>query len=199
MPESTTPPQGTTALQPPAFLSDATTNIHVLLTRESLSLTNTVDLVRSPKAGAIVLFAGTCCAPRCILATETNRHLLGTTRDSFQSQPVKMLSYSAYVPLALRTMLSICQSVRERHELLGIAVTHRLGDVGIGEESVHVAVSAPHRGAAWRAGEEALELVKERVEVWKMECFDDGSVWRSNKDGQRGEKVVADREEGGDR
>jgi molybdopterin synthase catalytic subunit len=100
-----------------------------------------------------------------------------------------MLSYSAYVPLALRTMLSICQSVKEKHGLLGIAVTHRLGDIGIGEESVHVAVSAPHRSAAWRAGEETLELVKERVEVWKMECFEDGGVWRSNKDGQRGTMV----------
>jgi molybdopterin synthase catalytic subunit len=97
-----------------------------------------------------------------------------------------MLSYSAYVPLALRTMFSICQSVKDKYGLLGIAVTHRLGDIGIGEESVHVAVSAPHRSAAWRAGEETLELVKERVEVWKMECFQDGGVWRSNKDGQRG-------------
>jgi molybdopterin synthase catalytic subunit len=101
-----------------------------------------------------------------------------------------MLSYSAYVPLALRTMLSICQSVKEKHGLLGIAVTHRLGDIGIGEESVHVAVSAPHRSAAWRAGEETLELVKERVEVWKMECFEDGGVWRSNRDGQRGVRVT---------
>ncbi|KAA8910466.1 Molybdopterin biosynthesis MoaE [Sphaerosporella brunnea] len=157
----------------PASLTDAEKNIHVSLTHEPLQLTSTVDRVRSPKAGAIVLFAG-------------------TTRDNFQDQPVKTLSYSAYVPLALRTILSICQSVKEKHGLLGIAVTHRLGDVGIGEESVHVAVSAPHRKAAWEAGEETLELVKERVEVWKMECFEDGAVWRSNKDGQRGVRMDID-------
>ena len=68
---------------------------------------------------------------------------------------------------------------------------HRLGTVPIGEESILIAVSSPHRQAAWRAGEEALEECKARVEVWKREEFEgEGGVWRANRDGAMGEKVT---------
>ena len=72
-----------------------------------------------------------------------------------------------------------------------IAIVHRLGNVPIGEESILVCVSTAHRTAAWRAGEEALELCKERVEVWKLEQFADeeGGVWKANRDGTMGMKT----------
>ena len=94
---------------------------------------------------------------------------------------VTHLAYSAYVPLALRTLQAICQRIRTKHGLVSIAVTHRLGKVGIGEESVLIAVSAPHRKAAWDAGEECLEEVKAKVEIWKEEWFEEGGFWRSNQ------------------
>ena len=53
-----------------------------------------------------------------------------------------------------------------------------------------IAVSAPHRQAAWRAGEECLERVKKSVEIWKEEWFEDGGMWRSNRDGEMGVPVV---------
>ncbi len=86
-------------------------------------------------------------------------------------------------------MQKIAKEVHEKHGLVAISITHRLGQVDVGEESVLIAVSAPHRAAAWRAGEECLELVKERVEIWKEERFEDGGVWRSNRDGQAGVPV----------
>lgn len=97
-------------------------------------------------------------------------------------------------------MLDICKDIHAAHELIGIAMVHRLGEVPIGEESVIVAVASKHRGEAWRAGEEALEKCKEKVEVWKMEKFADEqgeSVWRANRDGKEGVRVdlVAEREE----
>ena len=58
-----------------------------------------------------------------------------------------------------------------------------------------IAVSAPHRTPAWRAGEECLELVKERVEIWKEERFEDGGVWRANRDGAVGVPVGDGKEE----
>ena len=81
--------------------------------------------------------------------------------------------------------------MKEKHSLTAIAMTHRLGIVPIGEESILIAVSAPHRQAAWRAGEEALEEVKAKVEVWKLEEFggEQGGVWRANRDGAVGERV----------
>ncbi|KAI0897638.1 Molybdopterin biosynthesis MoaE [Annulohypoxylon nitens] len=144
---------------------------YVALTSQLLSVTDVMDRVRSPQAGAIVMFAG-------------------TTRDNFGGKPVKELQYSAYNPLALRTMLSICKDIRARHGLISIAMIHRLGIVPIGEESIIIAVSAPHRQAAWRAGEQALEDCKERVEVWKREEFDgEEGIWRANRDGAAGQRV----------
>lgn len=77
----------------------------------------------------------------------------------------------------------------EKHDLVGISITHRLGRVDIGQESILIAVSAPHRKAGWEAGEECLERVKDKVEIWKEEWFQDGGVWRSNRDGQAGVPV----------
>ena len=83
-------------------------------------------------------------------------------------------------------MMEIATALKAKHGLKGIAMVHRLGVVPIGEESILIAVSTPHRQAAWRAGEEALEECKARVEVWKREEFEDGEgVWRANRDGVR--------------
>ena len=85
-------------------------------------------------------------------------------------------------------MLNIVQSVKAKHGLTAISMTHRLGVVPIGEESILIAVSSPHRQAAWRAGEEALEECKAKVEIWKLEELggDEGGVWRANRDGAVG-------------
>lgn len=104
---------------------------------------------------------------------------------------MKELQYSAYNKLALRTMMSVAKEVHTKHSLRGIAMIHRLGVVPIGEESILIAVSSPHRQAAWRAGEEALEDCKARVEVWKREEFHgEEGVWRTNRDGAVGQKVT---------
>ncbi|KAL1892866.1 hypothetical protein Sste5346_006759 [Sporothrix stenoceras] len=156
----------------------------VALTEAPLDVNSVLQRVRSPKAGANVLFAG-------------------STRDSFGDRAVATLRYAAYRPLALRTMLSIARDIFAEHSLIGIAVVHRLGPVPIGEDSILIAVSAAHRQAAWRAGEACLERAKERVEVWKEEVFvgevkvnDDGpaegeSVWRANRDPTAGAPATA--------
>ncbi|KAI5253022.1 Molybdopterin biosynthesis MoaE [Aureobasidium subglaciale] len=126
--------------------------IFVALTHDTLDAITIMNKVRSPKAGAIVLFAG-------------------TTRDNFGDKPVVHLAYEAYAPLAIRTMAKIAHEIKTKHGLNSVAMIHRLGVVPIAEESILIAVSSPHRQAAWRAGEEALELTKEKVEVWKLEEF----------------------------
>ncbi|CAK7202511.1 hypothetical protein SEUCBS139899_005234 [Sporothrix eucalyptigena] len=174
--------------QEPATEQDSLTadGCYVALTEAPLDVAALLNRVRSPKAGANVLFAG-------------------STRDSFEGRSVATLRYASYRPLALRTMLSIASDVRVAHDLVAIAVVHRLGPVPIGEDSILIAVSAPHRQAAWRAGEACLERVKERVEIWKEEVFvaaeqteEDGnseaaageSVWRSNRDPKAGARTV---------
>lgn len=147
-------------------------NCYVALTNDHLNAKVIMDKVRSTKAGAIVLFAG-------------------TTRDNFNNKPVKELQYQSYIPLALRTMLRISKSMSTKHSLTSVAIIHRLGVVPIGEESILIAVSSPHRQAAWKAGEEMLEEVKEKVEIWKREEFggEEGGVWRANRDGAIGVKI----------
>jgi len=87
-------------------------------------------------------------------------------------------------------MASIARDIKERFGLTGIAITHRLGEVGVGEDSVHVAVASPHRQAAFDAGREALEEIKNKAEIWKLEVFQEGGgVWRSNRDGGKGVRV----------
>lgn len=149
--------------------------IHVSLTHLPLSPLTTLSHVRSPHAGATTLFSG-------------------TTRDTFNALAVLDLHYQAYVPMALATLNDIATTLRKKHDLIGVAIVHRLGAVPVGEESVLIAVSSAHRLAAWRAGEECLEEVKRRAEIWKLERFvgDEGGVWRANRDG-----VVGVREEVG--
>lgn len=175
--------------------------ISVSLTHSPLNIPYIIASVKSPKAGAIVLFAGShhviphlnmtimqLIVSRQIGNSDFLTNKLGTTRDSFANKPVHALQYTAYPQLALRSMLSIAQSIKEEHNLTAISLVHRLGVVPIAEESILIAVSAPHRQAAWRAGEEALERVKEKVEIWKLEQFqgEQDGVWRANRDGQGG-------------
>ena len=140
-------------------------NVTVELTYNELDTDQLMRRVKSPRAGANVLF-------------------LGTTRDTFQSRAVAQLSYTSYAPLALRTMTDIARDAYREHGLVGVSVTHRLGTVPIGEASIAIAVSAPHRGPAWRAAEEILEECKARAEIWKREEYvgerpEDG-VWKRN-------------------
>jgi molybdopterin synthase catalytic subunit len=102
---------------------------------------------------------------------------------------VKELQYTAYHPRALKSMMAIAKDVRDKHGLRGVAMIHRLGPVPIAEESILIAVSSPHRQAAWRAGEEALEECKSKVEVWKREEFEgEEGIWRANRDGAIGQR-----------
>ena|SRR5436305_8225546 len=85
-------------------------------------------------------------------------------------------------------MQSIAEDLIAAHKgsLHKISIVHRLGQVGIGEDSIVIALSTSHRQEGWRAAEEALEKVKEKVEIWKREWFVDGGVWRANRDGRKG-------------
>ncbi|EEP83013.1 hypothetical protein UREG_07878 [Uncinocarpus reesii 1704] len=151
----------------PQTLHLAAENIFLELTYHPLSPPAYLAHTRSPLAGANVLF-------------------LGTTRNSFNDQPVARLAYTSYAPLALRTLAQIARAAVAQHGLCGLSIAHRLGEVPVGEESIAIAVSAPHRAAAWRAGEQVLEECKRRVEIWKREEFvgqpPGVGEWRANRD-----------------
>jgi MoaE-MoaD fusion protein len=108
---------------------------------------------------------------------------VGTTREYTYGQRTVLLEYEAYAPMALRTMQQICDEIAEQWEGALCAITHRLGSVAIGEISVVIAVSAPHRAAVYEASRYAIERLKQIVPIWKKEIWEDGSEWKGHQQG----------------
>jgi MoaE-MoaD fusion protein len=123
-----------------------------------LSLDAVVDEVRSDEAGAIATFTG-------------------TTRVHSRGRTVTQLEYEAYQGMAEDVMAQIGDELRRRYELCDVAIHHRVGRVGIGETSVVIAVSAPHRQDALAACKDAIDSLKERVPLWKKEVYEGGEEW----------------------
>jgi molybdopterin synthase catalytic subunit/molybdopterin converting factor small subunit len=128
------------------------------LTEEPISLEAVVAEVADDGAGAIATFTG-------------------TTRARSRGRRVLHLDYEAYPGMAERVMEEIAASLRGNYDLSDVAITHRIGRVGIGETSVVIAVSAPHRRDALAACAEAIDELKERVPLWKKEVYEGGEEW----------------------
>jgi molybdopterin synthase catalytic subunit len=106
---------------------------------------------------------------------------VGVTRNSFAGKEVLHLEYEAYAPMAELQMREIGTEIAQRWPAVtGVAIAHRVGRVEVGEASVALAVSAPHRGEALAACAHGIERLKATLPVWKKEVFADGSVWREN-------------------
>ena len=126
------------------------------LTRDPIDYHTLTDAVRSPHCGAVVLF-------------------LGTVRDLTGQQVTVFLDYEAYAPMAEKKLAEIELEVRQRWPVGEIAMVHRLGRLEVGEVSVAVAVSCPHRAEAFDACRFAIDTLKELVPIWKKENAPDGT------------------------
>ena len=102
---------------------------------------------------------------------------VGSTRRENAGRRVIRLEYEAYEPMALAEMHKIADEAGRRYKISRIAMTHRIGVVEIGEASVAIAVSAPHRGDAFDACRFAIDRLKEMVPIWKKEFFEGGEIW----------------------
>jgi molybdopterin synthase catalytic subunit len=90
---------------------------------------------------------------------------------------VTHLDYDAYEGMAEGVMAEIAEGLQARYELIAVAIHHRVGRVNIGEASVVIAVSAPHRRDALAACKDAIDELKERVPLWKKEVYAGGEEW----------------------
>ena len=129
-----------------------------LLSAEPLDLRAVVQEVQRNEAGAIATFVGT-----------TRRHSRGRS--------VLYLDYEAYPEMAEQMMRGLAATLKEKHDLCEVAIHHRIGRVDIGEPSVAIAVSAPHRHAALEACREAIDTLKETIPLWKKEVYEGGEEW----------------------
>lgn len=101
----------------------------------------------------------------------------GTVRKVSRGRDVTALEYEAYGGMAEKVMAEIAEEVKERYELCEVAVAHRVGRCEVGEVSVAIAVSAPHRHDALAACRDVIDELKERVPLWKKELYEGGEEW----------------------
>ena len=128
----------------------------VALTNEPIDAAKVLEQVESPLAGAVVLF-------------------LGTTRQVTAGRQTESLDYECYPEMAQRNLAKLERAARERWPLVECSIVHRLGHLKVGEASVAVAVSSPHRQAAFEAGKWLIDELKQSVPIWKKENWADGT------------------------
>ena len=114
--------------------------------------------VAGPDAGAVSVF-------------------LGTARGETRGRIVLFLEYEAYGPMARKVLREIALAMPREHGPCRVAIEHRVGRIEIGEASVAIAVSSPHRRTAMAACAAVIERIKKEAPIWKKEHFRDGAVW----------------------
>lgn len=130
-----------------------------------------IDAVLHTGAGAVTVFTG---------------HV----REWTDGVRTAFLFYEAYVPMAEKKMAEIGKEIERRWPHTRVAMVHRIGKLHISDIAVLVAVSSPHRKAAYEANEYAIERIKQIVPIWKKEIWEDGEQWvgdrsdKSNKGGK---------------
>ena len=126
------------------------------ITEKTIDAAAVLDSVRSPGAGAVVLF-------------------LGTVRQDGDRPSTAAIEYECYAEMARKKLAELEAEALRRWPLSGCAIVHRVGRLAVGEVCVAVAVAAPHRREAFEAGEWLIDRIKEVVPIWKQEHLTDGT------------------------
>ncbi len=129
----------------------------ITVTREPLDPEQITALVRKDSNGGVVTF-------------------LGVTRNHAEGRQVLGLEYEAYEEMAVSELEKVRLEVLAKYGIEDMAISHRIGTVDIGQISLVVATASPHRKEAFHACHEAVDLLKERVPIWKKEHFEDGEA-----------------------
>lgn len=129
----------------------------IRLTDAPIDPTAVLAEVASTQAGAVVLF-------------------LGTTREMTGGRRTEWLDYECYPEMAEKKLRELEAEARRQWPLVECSIVHRLGRVGLGEASVAIAVSSPHREAAFAAGKWLIDTLKQVVPIWKQEHWADGTT-----------------------
>ena len=128
----------------------------IQLTQQSIDTEWVLQQVHSRHAGAVVLF-------------------LGTTREFTGERRTESLEYECYPEMAQKKLAELEAQARDRWPLCECLIVHRLGHLELGEASIAIAVSSPHRAAAFAAGQWLIDTIKQVVPIWKQENWADGT------------------------
>jgi len=148
----------------------------------SLADGDEVALIPPVSGGAFILSGDPLDVARVVAEAESDdagavATFVGTVRRHSHGREVVRLEYEAFEEMAEPMLLQLAASLTEKHGLCEVAIHHRVGPVDIGEASVVIAVSAPHRAAALDACREAIDTLKETIPLWKKEIYADGEEW----------------------
>ncbi|MFA9555856.1 molybdenum cofactor biosynthesis protein MoaE [Evansella sp. AB-rgal1] len=128
------------------------------ITNNVISIQEVIDKVVDRNAGAINTF-------------------IGTVREMTKGKKTMYLKYDAYVPMAEKKLAQIGEEIERDYPDAIVAITHRIGELGITDVAVVIAVSTPHRADSYAASRYAIERIKEIVPIWKKEHWEDGEEW----------------------
>ena len=129
----------------------------IRLTHDKIDYAALTESIRSDLSGAVVLF-------------------LGTVREMTDGRKTVALDYDAYPAMAQTTMAELEADARSKWPVDNVGIVHRLGHLEVGDVSVAVAVSCPHRQQAFEAGKFLIDQLKLTVPIWKKENFSDGTT-----------------------
>ncbi len=128
------------------------------ITDQPVNISECIDKVTRPEAGAISTF-------------------IGIAREFTYGKRTLFLEYDAYVPMATKQLARIGEEIKEEWPNAEVSIAHRIGRLDISDVAVAIAVSTPHRDAAFKASRYAIERIKEIVPIWKKEHWEDGTKW----------------------
>ncbi len=140
------------------LIADEDTGNFFALTREAIDTDEIKTELLRGEDGAVVVFDG-------------------VVRNNTKGRSTRYLDYECYEGMAVKMMAQIGREIAAAHSIGRIALVHRLGRMEIGESSVVIVVTAPHRRPAFDAAHEAIDRLKKLVPIWKKEYFADGEVW----------------------
>lgn len=147
--------------------------IHTALVKGPIDPADVLARVGAPEDGAQVLF-------------------LGTVRNHAEGGRVEGITYEAYEAMAEEVLTQIAREAAERIGTDRVAVVHRVGELAVGEHSVAIAVSSPHRAQAFEASRYVIEEIKKRLPVWKREQYADGTAgWVAGMEPDEGSRRAA--------
>ena len=134
-------------------------NFNVKIKAERIDCNEVLGFVSDSSAGSVLLFNG-------------------TVRDNEDGKPVEYLYYEAYEEMAVKEIKKLIKEVFNKYNILKVSIIHRIGKMEIGEISISIGVSSPHREDSYLASKFLIDAIKETVPIWKKEIFEEGGKWK---------------------
>ena len=142
------------------IMNDSNNNISIQIKDVALDVQECTEFVTDASAGGVAVF-------------------VGTVRNSTKDKSVERLEFEAFDSMAKKEMYKIAESIIAKWDAIKVCMHHRTGNLDPKETAVIIAVSTPHRKAAFEACQFGIDTLKETVPIWKKEIFEDGEVWVS--------------------